>query len=574
MLQSKLIGETYKEWPKEATLKSHGLLIKGGYIRQIGAGLFTMLPMAKKVTDKIQNIIREEMVNVGAQEVLMPMVGTRKLWEMSDRYNTIGDEMIRFKDRTGSDLVLSMTHEEPTVMMAMTEGKSYQKYPFAVFQFQNKFRDEARSRGGLIRTREFVMKDAYSFHTSQEDLERVYKEYYDAYNRIFTRVGLREVIAVKSDSGMMGGKISHEYMLLCDAGEDKIITCDNCDYHANMEVAEYKELKAENTEKQEVKEILTENVKTIEDLEKFLGIKACNMAKAVCFTRDDNKKAVVCFIRADRDVNETKLTNILKSEITPRKENAKDGICYGFIGPVGIENVKDIEVFYDISLKNEKALVCGANKENYHVTGIDFTEMKNVEFVDIGKVKEGDMCPVCGKHSLKISNGVEVGNIFQLGTKYTESMNMTYLDENGKAKHPIMGCYGIGIGRLMASCLEAKATEKCVNWPASIAPFNIHIVPLDYNKNEEVTNLANNLYKNLSTKYDCLLDDRNKSAGVKFADSDLIGATIKVVIGKKNLAEGKVEIKVCGEEGSQNIEIENVYKYIDENFQRKLKECE
>lgn len=572
MLQSKLIGETYKEWPKEATLKSHGLLIKGGYIRQIGAGLFTMLPLAKKITDKIQNIIREEMNNVGAQEVLMPMVGTRKLWEMSGRYNSIGDEMIRFKDRTGSDLVLSMTHEEPTVLMAMTEGKSYQKYPFAVYQFQNKFRDEARSRGGLIRTREFVMKDAYSFHTSQEDLEKVYEEYYNAYNKIFTRVGLKEVIAVKSDSGMMGGKISHEYMLLTEAGEDKIITCDNCDYHANMEVAEYKYLDVVNDKVENLEKINTPNIKTIEDLEAFTGKKAENMMKAVCYTKDDDSKIVVCFIRADRDVNETKLTNLIKSEITPRKPQENDGICYGFIGPK--KDFGDAIVVYDISLQNEKSLICGANEENYHFTGFNIErEIGNIDFVDIGKVKENDVCPVCGNKSIKISNGIEVGNIFQLGTKYTESMNMTYLDENGKSKNPIMGCYGIGIGRLVASILEAKATERACNWPASVAPFNVHVIALDYGKNEEVTNKANEIYETLSKKYDVLLDDRNKSAGVKFADADLIGATIRIVIGKKNLAENKVEIRALGEE-STNIDLETIYSIVDEKFEEKMKECE
>ena len=363
MLQSKLIGDTKKEWPNEATLKSHGMLLKGGYIKQMASGIFTLMPLGKRVSAKIENIIREEMNRIDAEEVLMPLVATKKLWDGAGRYDAIGSELLRFKDRTGTDMVLSMTHEEAAVFSVLNEAASYTKYPFSIYQIQTKFRDEARSRGGLIRVREFTMKDAYSFHTSEESLNEVYDKYYDAYNKIFARVGIPEVIAVASDTGMMGGSGAHEYMLLCDAGEDKIVTCDSCDYSANMDVAKARETTPATTEMKELAEVHTPDTKTIEDLTKFLNIPATNLAKAVVYYRIDTEEVVVVFIRADKEVNETKLRNILKVDdehLVPKAEE-DDGICYGFIGPVGFtSNIKTTFV-YDKSLENEAALVAGAN---------------------------------------------------------------------------------------------------------------------------------------------------------------------------------------------------------------------
>ena len=568
MLQSKLIGDTKKEWPNEATLKSHGLLLKGGYIKQMASGIFTLMPLGKKVAAKIENIIREEMNAIDAQEIQMPVVATKKLWDSAKRYDAIGSELLRFKDRTGTEMVLSMTHEEAAVFSVLNEAASYTKYPFSVYQIQTKFRDEARSRGGLIRVREFTMKDAYSFHTSEESLNEVYDKYYEAYNKIFARVGIPEVVPVASDTGMMGGSGAHEYMLLCDAGEDKIVACRECDYSANMDVAVCLEQTPVTTVSKELEEIHTPEIKTIEDLEAFLNIPKTHLAKAVVYYRIDTDETVVVFIRGDKEVNETKLRNILKVDdehLVPKAEEENDGICYGFIGPVGLNaNVKLVTV-YDKSLQNEAYLVAGANKKDYHVSGINLArDIENVEFVDVAKVQETDLCIKCGKQSLRVSNGIEVGNIFKLGTKYTKAMNMTYLDENGKAQTPIMGCYGIGVGRLVASVLEARATEKKVNWPASIAPFDVHICPLDYTKNEQVKAVTDELYNTLKAKeYDILLDDRAKSAGVKFADSDLIGAPIRVVVSGRNLENNKYEVKLTGEEEAILVDMDKIYEFIE-----------
>lgn len=568
MLQSKLITDTKKEWPNEATLKSHGLLLKGGYIKQMASGIFTLMPLGKKVSSKIENIIREEMNAIDAQEILMPVVATKKLWDSAKRYDSIGSELLRFKDRTGADMVLSMTHEEAAVFSVLNEASSYTKYPFSIYQIQTKFRDEARSRGGLIRVREFTMKDAYSFHTSEESLNEVYDKYYEAYNKIFARVGIPEVIPVASDTGMMGGSGAHEYMLLCDAGEDKIVACTECDYSANMDVAVCLENESATTEVEELKEIHTPGTKTIDALEAFLDVDRTHFAKAVVYYRIDTDETVIVFIRADKEVNETKLRNVLKVDdehLVPKTEETTDGICYGFIGPVGFKsNVKTV-IIWDKSLEKEASLVAGANKENYHLSGINIKrDVGEVEFVDVAKVNEGDLCTKCGK-ALRVSNGIEVGNIFKLGEKYTRAMNMTYLDENGKAQTPIMGCYGIGVGRLMASVLEAKATEKQVNWPASIAPFNVHILPLDYTKNEVVKAEADKLYNELIAKgYDVLLDDRAKSPGVKFADADLIGATVRVVVSQRNLENGKLEVKVSGNDEAILIDKDKLFEFMSE----------
>ncbi len=576
MLQSKLIGDTKKEWPNEATLKSHGLLLKGGYIKQMASGIFTLMPLGLKVASKIENIIREEMNGLGAQEVLMPVVATKKLWNMADRYNSIGSELLRFKDRSNTDMVLSMTHEEAAVFTALNEATSYTKYPFSIYQIQTKFRDEARSRGGLIRVREFTMKDAYSFHTSEESLNKVYDEYYDAYNRIFARVGIPEVVPVASDTGMMGGSGAHEYMLLCDAGEDKIVKCTACDYSANMDVATFSKQPAITTEEKEIEEVHTPNVKTIEDLEKFLNMPKTNLAKAVVYYRIDTDETVIVFIRADKEVNETKLRNILKVDdenLVPKTEEDVDGIEYGFIGPIGLNPTVKYQVIYDSSLENEKCLVVGANKKDYHIKNVSFTrDIKDAAYYDVAKVNENDLCPKCRQKALKISNGIEVGNIFKLGTKYTSAMKMSYLDENGKSQTPIMGCYGIGVGRLMASVLEAKATDRQVNWPASIAPFHIHICPIDYTKNENIKNTSDELYSKMKDLgYDVLLDDRQKSPGVKFADSDLIGAPIRIVVSPRNIENNKYEVKVTGEDEASLVGINDIYEFVSNKTKGWLK---
>lgn len=570
MLQSKLIGNTQKEWPSEATLKSHGLLIKGGYIKQMAAGIYTLMPLAKKVTAKIENIIREEMNAIGSQEILMPLVATKKLWDMSGRYDAINGELLKFKDRTGTPMVLSMTHEEAVVFMSMTEASSYQKYPFSVYQIQTKFRDEARSRGGLIRVREFTMKDAYSFHTSEESLDETYYEYYEAYNKIYKRAGIPEVIAVASDNGMMGGSGAHEYMLLCDAGEDKIVVCKECGYSANMEVAYTDKIDTFTTSEESLEKVYTPGTKTIETLQEYINMPKESLIKAVIYTRLDTGAPVVVFIRADKDINETKLTNYLQTEIVPRKAEDNDNITYGFVGPVNF-NGNNATVIYDKSLQNEMNLVSGANENDYHYKGINIKrDVGDVEYIDVTKITENDYCPKCHKKALTISNGIEVGNIFKLGTKYSKSMGMTYLDENGKSQNPIMGCYGIGVGRLMASVLEARGTESATNWPASIAPFDVHILPIDYTKSDDIKDVADKLYTELTNMgFDTLLDDRNKTPGAKFADADLVGAPIKIIVSHRNLSNNVFEVKVLGEAQAKLIDVNEIYEFV-QNTRKEL----
>lgn len=578
MLQSKLIGDTKKEWPSEALIKSHGLLIKGGYIKQMASGIYTLLPLAKKVSSKIESIIRDEMNKVDSQEILMPLVATKKLWDMSGRYDSIGSELLRFKDRNDTEMVLSMTHEESTVYSVLNEATSYQKYPFSVYQIQTKFRDEARPRAGLIRVREFTMKDAYSFHTNYESLNEQYDKFYKAYENIYRRVGVKEVIPVASDTGMMGGSGAHEFMLLCDAGEDKIVVCKECGYSANMEVAYTSKYDIANDRKESLEKIYTPLAKTIDELHKLTNESICKMGKAVIYTRLDTNQIVVVFIRADREVNETKLRNLLKvddEKLVPRKEQESDNIVYGFVGPKDLK-AKNSILIYDKSLENEASLIFGANEENYHFKGLNILrDVGKVEFVDIAKVNNDDYCPICNKKTLDISKGIEVGNIFKLGDKYTKMMNMTYLDENGKSHNPIMGCYGIGVGRLLASILEKRATEDAVNWPISIAPFDIHICPIDYSKNDNVREKSNELYNMLKSKgFDVLLDDRKKSAGVKFKDSDLIGAPIRIVVSPRNLEENVAEVKISSELEISLVEFEKLEKFITEKYNMLLKEVE
>ena len=568
MLQSKLLCDTKKEWPVEATIKSHGLLIKGGYIKQIASGMYTLMPLAKRATSKIENIIREEMNKIDSQEILMPLVSTKKIWDMTGRYDSVGSELLRFKDRAGSELVLSMTHEETTVFSVMNNATTYTKYPFSVYQIQTKFRDEARPRAGLIRTREFTMKDAYSFHTNKECLDKEYDRYYAAYENIFKRVGIPEVIAVKSDTGMMGGSMAHEFMLLTDAGEDKIIICDSCDYSANMEVAYTNKYDVSNTDIQTLEKVLTPNIKTIEELTKLFNVELSYTTKAVIYERLDTNEIIVVFIRGDKEVNETKLRNLLKIDdemLVSKKQQTTDNITYGFVGPFNFKNDKAI-IVVDKSLENEVNTIVGANEVDYHYKGFNFKEYlkeKNITAIDIAKLDETDYCPICNKKHIKISNGIEVGNIFKLGDKYTKDMNMTYLDENSKLQTPIMGCYGIGVGRLLASVVEKKSTDKVINLPISIAPYEVHILAIDYTKNDNIKVLSDKVYNELlNNNIEVLLDDRNKSFGNKFNDSDLIASPIKLIISKRNLEENVIEVKVSNKEESVKVNISEITEYV------------
>ena len=535
-----LVSKRYKETPADCQIISQALMMRGGYIKPVGNGIFSLFPVTKRITAKIERILREEMDRIGGQEVLFPVAIPASLWKESGRFESVGSELLRFKDRSGADMVLGMTHEEAAVHFVRDVADSYAQYPFMIYQIQTKFRDEPRCRGGLIRVREFTMKDGYSFHTSQEDLERYYMECYDAYNRIFARAGVPEVVAVKSDSGMMGGKVSHEYMLLTPAGEDTIVLCRDCDYRANMEAAPCI-AHGEAGETAALEKVATPGVKTIEDLCQFLKIPASSTCKAVVYQENLTDRYVVVFLRGDLDVNETKLRNYLRAEVHPADIAPESGLAAGFIGPKGLpEGVKTV---YDASLEGVNWFATGANETDFHYVGFNIPrEVGEVEYVDVAKAYDGGVCPVCGHKSIYTSRGIEVGNIFQLGTRYTEAMDMTYVDADGSLKHPIMGCYGIGVGRLAAAVCEAHHDDYGPIWPMSIAPWHVHLCSLRAD-NPEVAETSQRLYDELTKRgVEVLWDDRPVSAGVMFSDADLFGVPLRVVVSPKGLKNGTIEI--------------------------------
>ena len=540
MKVSQLLGERFKERAFE--IESQNLMTRGGYMKLVGNGIYSLFTPTKRIQNKIEQILREEMDAIDGQEVLFPVVMPATLWQSSGRWESIGKELLRFKDRSGADMVLGMTHEEAAVHMAMNVAGTYQKYPFMIYQIQTKFRDEPRARGGLIRVREFTMKDAYSFHTSQADLEAYYDRAYRAYERIYARAGVPEVVAVKSDSGMMGGKVSHEFMLLCDIGEDSIVICPECGYRANMEAAETLVDNAKDETLLPLTEVFTGEAKTIEEVCDLLKGDAKKSCKAVVYQRNMDDSYVLIFTRGDLEINETKLTNYLKAEIHPAVDIDAANLAAGNIGPVNLET--PATVLFDRSIKDAQNLVCGANKAEYHYTG--FTPARdlpeNTEYLDLSKTQDGFECPACHKHSLKISRGIEVGNIFQLGKRYTEAMGMTFDDANGNRVNPIMGCYGIGVGRLIASVCEVRHDDYGPIWPITIAPWQVEVCALRVD-NPQVREAADNLYKALTDAgIEVIYDDRPVSAGVLFSDADLLGCPLRVVVSPKTLSRGCFEL--------------------------------
>ena len=557
-----LVGQRFKERPADCVIDSHALMVRGGYMKYVGNGIFSEFPVLNRVTRKIENIIREEMNAIDGQEVLFPVVMPAELWQESGRYDSIGSELVRFQDRSKSKMVLGMTHEEAAVHLVREYGQSYQQYPFMIYQIQRKFRDEARPRAGMIRVREFTMKDAYSFHTSQEDLEQYYQKCYDAYNRIFARAGIPEVVTVASDSGMMGGSISHEYMLLNEVGEDTIVLCDECDYRANMEAAENIVENSTGGSLQTLECIETPDCKTIEDVCAFLKSDVNASCKAVVYQKNMDDTYVVAFVRGDYEVNETKLRNLVGEDIHPAEITEDSPLVAGYIGPFGIS--EKVTYYLDASLKGIDSLVAGANKEGFHYTGLNLErDLETVSYVDIAKVKEGGICPCCKKPALSIKRGIEVGNIFQLGTKYTKSMNMQYVDKDGEMHHPIMGCYGIGVGRLAASVCEAKHDDFGPIWPISIAPWEVHVCCIRPD-DENAKQIADNLYEELQkNKVEVIYDDREGvRAGQMFADADLLGVPIRVVVSPRNLQEGKLEISTRDKSVKKMVDIADGLEYI------------
>lgn len=551
MKLEKLVGERFREKPSDCVVDSHALMVRGGYMKYVANGVFSSYMPLKRITRKIEQIIREEMDAIDGQEVQFPVVMPASLWQESGRYESIGKEMARFNDRSGSPLVLGMTHEEAAVQLVRDYGQSYTKYPFMVYQIQTKFRDEARPRAGLIRVREFTMKDAYSFHTSQADLEEYYDKCHKAYERIYERVGLPEVISVASDSGMMGGSISHEFMLLTPIGEDSIAICTECDYRANMEAAECITRNKRSDISEELTLVHTPNIHTIEEVCEFLHCDEKTSCKAVVYQKNSDDSYIVLFIRGDLEVNETKLTNYLGCDIHPAVITEECELNAGYIGPVNLKG--DFTVLYDRSLEGLNNLSCGANVCEYHYTGLDMNrDVQGAEYNDFAKIQEGGICPHCGNPAIKISRGIEVGNIFQLGTKYTKSMNMTYIDSDGEAQYPIMGCYGIGVGRLAASICEAHHDDYGPVWPLAVAPWQVHICAVRAD-NADVKSYAEGMYEELQNKgVEVIFDDREVSAGVMFSDADLLGVPFRVIVSPRNIKQNIVEIVSRDKSFSQN----------------------
>lgn len=541
MKLDKLVGDRFKERPSDCAIDSHALMVRGGYMKNVANGIFSQFPPLKRVTAKIENIIREEMDAIDGQEVLFPVALPGSLWEESGRFQSVGSELLRFKDRNNSQMVLGMTHEEAAVHLVREYANSYTKYPFMIYQIQTKFRDEARPRAGMIRVREFTMKDAYSFHTSQEDLEQYYAKCYKAYQRIFARAGIPEVAVVASDSGMMGGSISHEYMLLTPVGEDSIVLCNECDFRSNMEAAESIVENNQTLPQAELKLVDTPDKHTIDDVCEFLELPVENSCKAVVYQRNEDDSYVVLFLRGDLEANETKITNFLGCAIHPAVITEECGLQAGSIGPYNLNG--DYTVLYDKSLQGIDNLCCGGNIDGKHYTGLDMKrDLGDVVYGDFAKAVDGGICPCCGKKALRIERGIEVGNIFQLGTKYTESMGMEYLDSEGNKHNPIMGCYGIGVGRLAASVCEVRHDEYGPIWPITIAPWEVHLCCMRAD-DEECKNYADQLYKELQKKHiEVIYDDRQVRAGAMFSDADLLGVPVRVVVSPRNMKNGCVEI--------------------------------
>ncbi|WP_057913382.1 proline--tRNA ligase [Peribacillus muralis] len=543
MKQSMTLIPTLREVPADAEIKSHQLLLRAGFMRQNSSGVYSFMPLGKKVLQKVEAIVREEMENAGAVELLMPALQQAELWQESGRWYTYGPELMRLKDRNNRDFVLGATHEEVITSLVRDEVKSYKRLPLAVYQIQTKFRDEKRPRFGLLRGREFIMKDAYSFHANQESLDAVYTKIYAAYSNIFSRCGL-DFRAVIADSGAMGGKDTHEFMVLSEIGEDTIAYSDTSDYAANIEMAPVSvKYKQSSEEKSELEKIHTPGQKSIEEVASFLNAKTDKLIKSLLFKVDE--KHVLVLVRGDHDVNDIKLKNFYNASVVeladPNETKEVLGCAVGSLGPINVAS--EVEVIADVAIEAMVNGICGANDEDHHYVNVNADRDFNVSnYIDLRFIQAGDPSPD-GEGIIKFAKGIEVGHVFKLGTKYSEAMNATFLDENGRSQPMIMGCYGIGVSRTLAAVAEQFNDEKGLVWPANLAPYQVHLIPINV-KDEAQTALAEDLYFDLKAKgMDVLMDDRQERAGVKFADSDLIGLPVRVTVGKK-ASEGIVEVKV------------------------------
>lgn len=536
MKASKLFFPTLKEDPADAEAISHKLMVRAGMVRQLAAGLYIFLPLGQRVMQKICAIIREEMNFIGAQELTMPVLHPAEVWQQTGRYDSIGDEMFRLKDRGGRDMVLGMTHEEIITWLASREIRSYRDLPQVWYQIQTKLRDEARPKSGILRTREFIMKDSYSFDKDEEWLEYNYQQHIKAYAKIFHRCGLRFYM-VESDPGMMGGATAHEFMAPSAAGEDEVALC-KCGYQANLELARSIIGRPEYPERG-MEEVATPDVRTIDEVASFLSISPEQLIKSLLVITEDGTP-VLAMVRGDQELQETKLSHLIGAHRPAGPEEIKEitGAEAGFIGPLGL----DIRKIADETLK-DGVFVAGANKEGHHIEGVAPGQDFEAEFADIRRVRAQEKCPEC-EHPLSVEQVIEIGNIFKLGIKYSKPLGANFLDEDGKEKPVIMGSYGIGPARVAAAAVEQLADEKGIVWPASIAPFEVHLVLMQPGDADQSA-MAEKLYKNLSAGgIEALLDDRDIRPGAKFADAELLGCPIRLTIGKRSVADQTIEVQV------------------------------
>ena len=555
MRMSKLFFQTLREVPADADVRSHQLMLRAGLVRQVAAGIFEYLPLGLRSKKKIEAILREEMDAIDGQEIVMPVVQPAALWKRSGRWYEIGDDLARLTDRGGRDLVLGMTHEEVITELAAGVINSYRQLPLMLYQIQTKFRDEPRPRGGLIRVREFTMKDGYSFHADHPSLDDYYPLVYQAYFNIFGRAGL-DVIAVESDTGMMGGTMAHEFMALTEVGEDTLLLCDECGYKANRQVATFVKLEEDGSSSEEAlpkEEVATPGVETIAALADFLEISQSRTAKALFLVAtieedgEEREQFVFVVVRGDMELNETKLTNALKArQLRPAQpgEITAIGAQPGYGSPLGIQRDGVLLVVDDL-IPRSPNLVAGANREGWHVKNVNCGRDYGPDLVvDVVAAADGHPCPVC-RASLRSVRGVEVGNIFKLGTKYSLAMEATFLDEDGESAPIVMGCYGIGAGRLMASVIETNNDDNGIVWPITIAPYQVYLVSLATKRTPEVTETAERIYAQLQeVGIEILYDDRDERAGVKFNDADLLGIPIRLTVGARGVKSGIVELKL------------------------------
>lgn len=553
---------TLKETPSEAEVPSHIYLVRGGFIRQLAAGLYEYLPLGFRVLKKIENIIRKHMDEAGALEVLLPILTPSELWQETGRWEVYGKELFKVEDRKGRLFALGPTHEETITDLIRKNIRSYKDLPKNFYQIQTKFRDEARPRYGLIRGREFLMKDAYSFDVSEEMAIKSYEIMKKAYKKIFDELGL-DYLMVEADTGAIGGKFSHEFVVKAANGEAHIVYCEKCEYAANVEAAKYEfELDKLPPEKEKpLEKVHTPKVSSVDDVAKFLGVDTKKIVKTLVYILSDGT-AIAVLIRGDRELNETKLINhfnILDARLATSKELEKMGIVEGFVGPIGL----DIPVYADVSVKDLHNFVVGANEKDYHYINVNIPrDFKPIEFVDFSTAKENDPCPNC-KSPLKETTGLEVGHIFLLGTKYSEAMKAYFVDKDGKEKPIIMGCYGIGVSRLMAAAVEQNHDENGIIWPENIAPFKLHILALNM-KDEKIREVAERIYNLAKEKgIEVLYDDRDMSAGAKFKDADLIGIPHRIVVGR-GVKNKIVEYQHRKDQQKQSISIENIENFFEE----------